>query len=70
MKILLILVGLSFLLTVCLPLALLLLVLIPLVWLIAIPPAIVGIHMSAPIALLALIAALVYFPAKALGRRV
>ncbi len=70
MKLLLILAGVFFLLVVGWPLALLMLVLWPLACLIAIPLAIVGIHMSAPVALLALVAALLYVPAKVLGYRV
>ena len=70
MKLLLILVGLFLLLTMCLPLMLLMAALLPLVWLATIPLAIIGVHLSAPIGLLALVAAFLYFPAKMLGYRV
>ena len=69
MKTLLILVGLFVLLTVCWPLALLALVFWSLAWLITIPLAIIGIHLSAPIALLGVLAACLYLPARRWGRR-
>lgn len=73
MKTLLILVGLSLVLAVCWPLVVLTVVLMVVFWPLAciliIPLAVIGIHMSAPVALLALVAALFYLPMKILGRR-
>ena len=54
------------LLVLCWPLALLALVLYPIVWLLALPFRIVGISVSAVFALLT---ALLFLPARALGQR-
>ena len=66
MKILLLLVGWSFLFIVSWPLALLALVVWPLVWLISLPFALVGIAVGAVFALLK---AILFLPARFLGHR-
>jgi hypothetical protein len=56
----------AILLVLCWPLALLLLVLWPFLWLLSIPFKIVGVAMRA---VLALISAILFFPARVLGHR-
>ena len=66
MKTLLFLVGWFILFALCWPLALLALLVWPVVWLISIPLALVGIGVGA---VLALIKAILFFPARLLGYR-
>jgi hypothetical protein len=66
MKLLLLLIGWFVLLTLCWPLAILALILFPLVWLVLLPFRIIGITIGA---MLALLRAILFLPARLLGGR-
>jgi hypothetical protein len=66
MRLLLLMIGLCLLLVLCWPLAILALVLFPLVWLLSLPLRLIGLTVEA---LLALVAAILFLPARLLGFR-
>ena len=66
MKVLILFVGWCILFVLCWPVALLALVLLPVVWLLSLPLRLIGITLNA---LFALVRALLFLPARLLGRR-